>query len=162
MKHRELQNPQGTIKACLMLDNIFDNIFIFIPIALILVFRILLPRIRQRESQERETQEKAEQRPVFREMYQEESGGLGHWETEKKPVRNIPKKKNVNRQPLVSAVDSKIEDILQTQLPIKKEAPAPGVSTKIPFPENLDYLSPLKRAFVFSEVFSQAKGIRAD
>ena len=141
------------------MDAIFDNIFVLIPVALILVFRVLVPRMKQRESQEQ--QEKQEQHPFLIEREKESDVNLGHWEAEKKPVKSIPKK-NINRKQLKPVVSSLTEDMFKTQIPVKKETtktPALDTSAKVPFPENLDYLPPIKKAFVFSEIFSQPRSL---
>ena len=143
------------------MDAIFDNIFILIPIALILVFRVIRPRLKQRESQE---QEKQEQRPFFIEREEEESDTyLGHWEAEKKVVKSVPKKNNTSKKQLEPAVSLLSDGILKSQVSLKKETaktPALDTSTKTPFPENMGYLPPVKRAFVFSEIFSQPLGLK--
>ena len=142
-----------------MFDVIFDNIFILIPVALILVFRVIRPRLKQRESQE---PEKQEQHPFFIERELEENdANLGHWEEEKKAVKSVPKKNYISRKHLKPAVSTLSEDILNTQVPLKKETvkiPSSNVLTTDSFPKNLEYLPPIKRAFVFSEIFSQPKG----
>jgi hypothetical protein len=131
-------------------DFIFDNIYILIPIAFIIVFNILNKRQkRQAEAQGRE----------------DSSAGSGEDDDEagryfKAPVQPAPvqpkKKPKAETQGLTEQSPVEVRRPVSSQA---KKAPANLESggRAGSFPQNLEYLPPLKRALVLSEILGPPK-----
>jgi hypothetical protein len=83
--------------------------------------------------------------------YDDESAFLGHPSVQQKPK---PRKVKAPAKTMYDIVP----EMQQPAEAAKSSLVSAGVETKS-FPENLDYLPPMQRAFVFSEIFGSPKGL---
>ncbi len=97
-------------------------------------------------SEEKSSQPLPREVPFFRHD-EDESAFLGH-----PSVRTTPKPK---------IVEKKYVPLSETYKPVEPSETTASVNSveKKSFPENLNYLPPLRRAFVFSEIFGSPKGL---
>jgi hypothetical protein len=121
------------------MDELFNNIFIYLPIILIVLFRVLGLRNRR-----------AGQRPPA-------AAASPETPAPEKPPEKRPRKE----PPRISRIPS--GEVLFPEIP-----PAPAVPAKVPaartaeggFPGNLNYLPALKRAMVLTEIMGPPKALR--
>jgi len=162
------------------LDFIFDNLFIIVPVIIILAVRMIGSRIKQAKADS--SQQEEEQQPVYEE---EPATTLGHWESEKPaPVSRAAGGASAPARPLPGAVRPAFPEsgfLSRQDLEPAKPRPAPvsGAMTRMnasvlkpvqvpvrPSTGNplsrLDYLPVLKKAVVFSEILSPPKALRQD
>ena len=130
-----------------MADLIFDNIFIFVPVALFIAFRIINARKKQQERTAKEPVKGKSNLLFFEEDDEDKPPAPSFIPAVPK---NFPPKKESPR-----AIESDIFKL--TSAPAKALTPLTKNSTR--FPQNLDYLPPLKRALVLSEILGPPKGM---
>ncbi|AEF83360.1 hypothetical protein [Leadbettera azotonutricia] len=123
-----------------MFDFITDNIFILIPVAIFVGIRILEARRKQQEA--------ANPKPPPVQIEEEPPPPV----KKKKPRKAAAPKAAVpglaaSSAPASPAPDFQRPGVYRTE-PLGK-----------PFPENLDYLPPLQRALILSEIFGPPKGL---
>ena len=149
-----------------MFEVIVDNIFILIPVALILTFRILNAKRKRDEAASKE------ERPIILKREESESS-LGHWETDRKISYGIPEgvspsgapiSKMSSKEAVRHQADKKTGRIVEDLNPEIISSPKRTIAAVIPasasFPQKLDYLPPVKKAFIFSEIFTIPVGMR--
>jgi hypothetical protein len=116
-----------------MFEELFDNIFVLIPVAIVIGVRILSAR--QKRQAEAAKSSPAAESP---------GGSFSSSEAPERAALNTS-------QPAVHSPPLK---------PVQKTAEAPKAAAGggAAFPQNLEYLPPLKRALVLSEILGPPKG----
>jgi hypothetical protein len=131
-----------------MFDSIFDNIFVLIPIAVIIGIRILsVWQKRQAEAS------KLRAPPTNAAAYDDTDDGGAYFEPpEDKPP--VPKASQPAAVVPAAAAYSTAAKPARKTAEAPKAAAGPGPA----FPRNLEFLPPLKRAMVLSEILGPPKG----
>jgi hypothetical protein len=119
-----------------MLENLFDNIYVIIPIAVVIGIRIL-------SAWQKRQAAAAKDSPAETHGYKDEDGAAPYFESSPPPV---PQPAHQNARAPAAKPAQKIAD-----------APKAPAGTGAAFPHNLDYLPPLNRAVVFSEILGPPK-----
>ena len=132
-----------------MEDLIFNNIFILIPIALFIALRIIGARKKQQEKTAKEPVKEKPHLLFFEEDYVDDDEPPAPSFIPERPRAFTPKKETTR------VIEGDILEL--TSAPVKK--PAPVKKSTASFPKNLDYLPPLKRALVLSEILGPPKGM---
>jgi hypothetical protein len=122
------------------MDELFNNIFVYIPIILIVLLRILGNRKKQAAGK---------------------GNPLEAEEEEAEPV-SLPEKppERVKRPRPNSRTSLPVPEPAITPVSQEKAAPLKGPSRGKPFPENLTYLPALKRAVILAELMAPPKALR--
>ena len=154
-----------------MFDTIFENIFILIPLAVFIGFRILTARRKQQASSNQENAA-----PVPEAV--EETEYIPHWELEKKelPVPKpvaAPAGVSPSGMPLAANFSVDISQAVPrftpepgktiTKPPVyipSPRIPAPGPNRSRIFPKSVENLPALKKALVLSEILGTPKGLQ--
>ena len=141
-----------------MFDIITNNIFILIPLAIFIAFRILEARKKHRDSA-------PEKKPVLKEEH--ESGSLPHWEAEKQERFSGHGSAGISPSgvPLTSRMPVEVSPRLLSETGFgSMTQPAsvaqPPERSSAAFPQNLSYLPSLKRALVMTEILGPPKGLQ--
>ena len=147
-----------------MFDVLINNIFILIPLAIFIAFRIFEARRRQQNSSP-EKEDDVRKVP------------LPHWELEKKDRFSGPSSAGISPTgvPLAGKYPVEVYPVnprASSSEPgrnVKRPTTANLVNTSVPerivqdvFPKNLEKLPMLKKAMVFSEILGPPKGLRED
>ena len=158
-----------------MFDFITDNLFIIVPITIILILRMIGAKKKQDQSQSDEEDE-----PEYEE---EPPVALGHWETEKKqytppkapaiikPVplhetdffsrRDLEEASAVSANSRIGAIPKRAEPETQAVTRTAGVMPKQAAHTSSgSFASSLEHLSPLKKVIVMTEILSPPKALR--
>jgi hypothetical protein len=130
-------------------DDIFDNIFVYLPIILIVLFRILGARRAAGKNPPVAEPEPRQEPP--------ETVGRPRQKPPEKPVR--PRKEPSRTIPPISQRTSFPEAPRAAASPAKP-APGTGRAAGSGFPGNLNYLSALKQAMVLAEIMGPPKALQ--
>jgi hypothetical protein len=132
-----------------MFDSIVENLYILVPIAFVLVIRIL-GILQKRQAEARG------------------SSGISSGDGDDEDIRVSPSGPAVAAKPRPAAVQRLSEEPPALNAPPAEEpakprgpapAPKPAGTEKRPFPQNLDFLPPLKRAVALSEILGPPRGM---
>ena len=143
-----------------MFDLIINNIFVLIPLAIFIAFRIYEARKRQSATTEKKEDDN-------------HSGPVPHWEAEKKDRFSGPSSAGISPTgvPLASKypievypVNPRLSSEVNRSINRSVASSFPKASVIEPpvyrlFPKNLEKLPDLKKALVFSEILGPPKGL---
>jgi hypothetical protein len=133
------------------MEDIFDNILVYIPIILIVLVNVL--RMRNSNAGKKPAAKKAAgpaaaDRPVVKPV----------------PVPQKPPERRSRKEPPRINKPLAPEPALFSEIPSAPAAPVQSVSGRTGggFPENLNYLPALKRAVVLAEIMGPPKGLSGE
>ena len=154
-----------------MFDVIFNNIFVLIPLAIFIAFRIFEARRRQQNSSSSE-KEKVKQPPLYpdEEADDEYDSSIPHWEADKRDRFSGPSSAGVSPSgvPLAGRYPAEVypanprqssESRSNRPALLKASAPVERPVSRS-FPSNLERLPTIKKAFLFSEILGPPKSLR--
>ena len=153
-----------------MFDVIFNNIFILIPLAIFIAFRIFEARRRQQGSAPSEQGKP----PIYPDEEEDEHvSSIPHWEMDKRDRFSSPSSPGLSPSgvPLAGRYPAEVYPVNPRQHISESRANRPALlkatapverPVSATFPKNLERLPSLKKALVFSEILGPPKGLRND
>ena len=136
-----------------MSDYIFNNIYVLIPVALFIAIRIIEARKKRQAKLEEQNKKQVSE---TEEDYDEPPAPSFIPAAAKKIPVHVP------AVPLRLSMETETVKTKVREVPDKNAGPAKTQASAKPascgFPQNLDYLPPLKRALVLSEILGPPRG----